>query len=116
MRRLRVCPPSQVYGRWDGGNTMAIQASLRLSKGKGTISSSDDPDNGPRTTPLTLRRGTEAALHSLCAQLDPSRARRIEESLPTGVSPSRPSKASERKGERWLLSWIRARAPLSEAS
>jgi hypothetical protein len=69
--------PSQMHGRWDGGNTIAIQASLHLSYGKGAISSSDDPDIGPRTTPLTLRRGTEAAFDSLCAQLDPSRARRI---------------------------------------
>lgn len=67
-----------MHGRWEGGNTIAIQASLSLLDGKGGLWSSDDPDIGPRRTPLILRRGTEATFDALCAQLDPSRARRTK--------------------------------------
>ena len=61
--------PSHLYGRWDGSDSLALEASLYLMRGKSAISKSDDPDTGLRNTPLTLRRGTEADFDSLCGRL-----------------------------------------------
>jgi hypothetical protein len=61
--------PSHLYGRWDGGDSLAFEASLYLERGKAAITKSDDPDTGLRKTPLTLRRGTEATFDSLCSRL-----------------------------------------------
>ena len=61
--------PSHLYARWDGGDSLALEASLYLRRGKSAITKSDDPDTGLRRTPLTLRRGTEATFTSLCARL-----------------------------------------------
>jgi hypothetical protein len=60
--------PSHIYGRWDGTDSLALEASLYLRRGESAITKSDDPDTG-RNTPLTLRRGTEATFNSLCGRL-----------------------------------------------
>ena len=61
--------PSHIYGKWDGAESLALEVSLYLRRGKSAISKSDDPDTGLRRTPLTLRRGTDAAFTALCSQL-----------------------------------------------
>ena len=61
--------PSHLYGRWDGGDSLALEASLYLRRGKSAITKSDDPDTGLKNTPLTLRRGTEATFTEVCARL-----------------------------------------------
>ncbi|HEX6051707.1 MAG TPA: hypothetical protein VFZ21_20710, partial [Gemmatimonadaceae bacterium] len=61
--------PSHLYGRWDGGDSLAFEASLYLRRGASAISQSDDPDTGLKKTPLTLRRGTEATFTSSCSRL-----------------------------------------------
>ena len=61
--------PSHLYGRWDGADSLALEASLYLRRGRSAITKSDDPDTGLRKTPLTLRRGTEATFNSLCVRL-----------------------------------------------
>ena len=60
--------PSHLYGRWDGGDSLALEASLYLRRGKSAITKSDDPDTGLKNTPLTLRRGTEATFTEVCAR------------------------------------------------
>jgi hypothetical protein len=60
--------PSHLFGRWDGTDSLALEASLYLRRGPSAITQSDDPDTG-RNTALTLHRGTEAAFHSLCGRL-----------------------------------------------
>jgi hypothetical protein len=60
--------PSHIRGRWDGRDSLALEASLYLRRGKSAISSSDDPDT-KGDTPLTMKRGTEAAFDSLCSRL-----------------------------------------------
>ena len=61
--------PSHLYGRWDGSDSLALEASLYLMRGKSAITKSDDPDTGLRNTPLTLKRGTAAEFDSLCGRL-----------------------------------------------
>ena len=61
--------PSHLYGRFDGGDSVAFEASLYLRRGKSAITKSDDPDTGLQNTPLTLRRGTEATFTALCSRL-----------------------------------------------
>lgn len=61
--------PSHLYGRWDGADSLALEASLYLRRGESAITKSDDPDTGLQNTPLTLRRGTEAEFDSLCSRL-----------------------------------------------
>ena len=61
--------PSHLYGRFDGSDSLALEASLYLRRGGSAITRSDDPDTGLRRTPLTLRRGTEATFASLCNRL-----------------------------------------------
>ena len=61
--------PSHLYGRFDGGDSLALEASLYLRRGQSAITKSDDPDTGLQNTPLTLRRGTEATFTGLCARL-----------------------------------------------
>jgi hypothetical protein len=61
--------PSHLYGRWDGTDSLALEASLYLRRGKSAITKSDDPDTGLDKTPLTLRRGTMATFDSLCSGL-----------------------------------------------
>ena len=60
--------PSHLYGRFDGSDSLALEASLYLRRGKSAITQSDSPDTG-RNTRLTLRRGTEATFTSLCGRL-----------------------------------------------
>jgi hypothetical protein len=60
--------PSHIRGRWDGGDSLALEASLYLRRGKSAISSTDDPDTRG-DTPVTMTRGTEAAFDSLCSRL-----------------------------------------------
>lgn len=60
---------SHLYARWDGGDSLALEASLYLRRGEAAITRSDDPDTGLNRTPLTLRRGTEATFTALCGQL-----------------------------------------------
>ena len=61
--------PSHIDGNWNGADSLALEASLYLMRGKSAITKSDDPDTGLRKTPLTLRRGTEAAFTALCDRL-----------------------------------------------
>jgi len=61
--------PSHLYGRWDGADSLALEASLYIRRGKSAISKSDDPDTGLNKTPLTLRRGTDAGFTALCDRL-----------------------------------------------
>ena len=57
--------PSDMKGRWAGGDSIAVSISLYLRKGKSAISATDDPDTGP-DTPATLVRAAEADSASLC--------------------------------------------------
>ena len=61
--------PSHLYGRFDGSDSLALEASLYLRRGNSAITGSDDPDTGLKRTPLTLRRGTEATFTALCGRL-----------------------------------------------
>jgi hypothetical protein len=61
--------PSHLYGRWDGADSLPLEASLYLRRGRSAITKSDDPDTGLNKTPLTLRRGTQASFDSLCSRL-----------------------------------------------
>ena len=60
--------PSHMKGRWGGGDSIELEISLHLRRGKSAISNSADPDTG-RDTPATLNRGTEAQLTALCRRL-----------------------------------------------
>jgi hypothetical protein len=60
--------PSHLYGRFDGSDSLAFEASLYLRRGTSAITGSDDPDTGRRTR-LTLRRGTDTTFNSLCGRL-----------------------------------------------
>ena len=57
--------PSHIRGRWDGANTLGLDVSLYLRRGKSAITDSADPDTG-RDTPMTMQHGTEAEFTSLC--------------------------------------------------
>jgi hypothetical protein len=57
--------PSHIRGRWDLANSLVLDVSLHLRRGKSAITSSDDPDTG-RDSPATLKRGTEAEFTALC--------------------------------------------------
>lgn len=59
--------PSHILGQWAGGDSIELEVSLYLRRGKSAISSTDDPDTG-RDTPATLKRGTEAEFNALCGQ------------------------------------------------
>lgn len=59
--------PSHIQGRWDGGDSLMLRASLYWRRGGAAVSSTDDPDT--KDTPLTLKHGTDAAFNSLCSQL-----------------------------------------------
>ena len=61
--------PSHLYGHFDGSDSLALEASLYLRRGKSAITGSDDADTGLKRTPLTLRRGTEATFTALCGRL-----------------------------------------------
>jgi hypothetical protein len=61
--------PSHLYGRWDGADSLPLEASLYLRRGRSSITKSDDPDTGLNKTPLTLHRGTQATFDSLCSRL-----------------------------------------------
>ena len=60
--------PSHIKGRWGGSDSIDLEVSLHLRRGKAAISNSADPDTG-RDTPVTLRRGTEAQFTALCSRL-----------------------------------------------
>ena len=64
--------PSHIRGQWDGGDSLALEASLYLRRGKSAISGGDNPDTSGETS-ITVRRGTEAEFNALCAQLAPQR-------------------------------------------
>ena len=61
--------PSHLYGVFDGSDSLALEVSLYMRRGRSAITQSDDPDTGLKRTPLALRRGTEAAFTSLCGKL-----------------------------------------------
>jgi len=54
-------------GQWGGKDSITLDVSLHLRRGKSAISSSDDPDTG-RDTRVTLNRGTEAEFTALCSR------------------------------------------------
>ena len=60
--------PSHIKGRWSGSDSVDLEVSLHLRRGKSAISNSADPDTG-RDTPVTLNRGTEAQFTALCSRL-----------------------------------------------
>ena len=60
--------PSHMKGRWSGNDSIDLEVSLHLRRGKAAISNSADPDTG-RDTPVTLNRGTEAQFTALCSRL-----------------------------------------------
>ena len=60
--------PSHMKGRWGGRDSIDLEISLHLRRGKSAISNSADPDTG-RDTPATLNRGTEAQFTALCSRL-----------------------------------------------
>jgi len=59
--------PSHMKGQWGGKDSITLDVSLHLRRGKSAISSSDDPDTG-RDTRVTLNRGTEAGFTALCSR------------------------------------------------
>jgi len=59
--------PSHMKGQWSGKDSITLDVSLYLRRGKSAISSSDDPDTG-RDTRVTLNRGTEAEFTALCSR------------------------------------------------
>jgi hypothetical protein len=61
--------PSHIYGRFDGSDTLALEASLYLRRDGSAITSTADADTGLQRTPFTLRRGTETTFHALCGEL-----------------------------------------------
>jgi hypothetical protein len=60
--------PSHIKGWWGGGDSIDLEISLHLRRGKSAISNSADPDTG-RDTPATLKRGTESQFTTLCSSL-----------------------------------------------
>jgi hypothetical protein len=60
--------PSHIAGRWGGKESIELDVTLHLRRGKSAISASDDPDTG-RDQRVTLNRGTEAEFTALCAKL-----------------------------------------------
>ena len=60
--------PSHMKGRWGGGETIDLEISVHLHRGKSSISNSADPDTG-RDQQATLRRGTDAQFSSICQSL-----------------------------------------------
>lgn len=59
--------PSHMIGRWGGKDSIDLEVSLHLRRGKSAISSTDDPDTG-RDQRVTLNRGTEADFTALCGR------------------------------------------------
>src|SRR5215207_9123603 len=60
--------PSHIKGRWVGNDSIDLEVSLHLRRGKSAISNSADPDTG-HDTPVTVKRGTEAQFTALCGRL-----------------------------------------------
>jgi hypothetical protein len=58
--------PSHIRGRWNGGDSLALEADLYLRRGASAMSSTDDPDTGKSAT-LGMTRGDEARYRALCA-------------------------------------------------
>ena len=59
--------PSHMKGQWGGKDSITLDVSLYLRRGKSAISSTDDPDTG-HDTRVTLNRGTEAEFTALCSR------------------------------------------------
>jgi hypothetical protein len=59
--------PSHFRGRWDGRDSLAIEADVHIRRGQSSMSTGDDP-NGPKPR-LGMRRGGEGAFNALCARL-----------------------------------------------
>lgn len=64
--------PSHMRGRWNGRDSLALEADVYLRRGASAISSTDDPHTGPPAT-VGLHRGGEAEYRTLCARLPKSR-------------------------------------------
>ena len=60
--------PSNMRGRWNGGDSLALEVDLYLRKGVSAITATDDPDTGA-PTPLRMARGTESQFHALCRRI-----------------------------------------------
>jgi hypothetical protein len=60
--------PSHMKGRWSGGETIDLEISLHLHRGKSSITNSADPDTG-HDQQATLGRGTAARFGSICQSL-----------------------------------------------
>lgn len=58
--------PSHIRGRWNGRDSLALEADVHLRRGTSAISSTDDPDTGKPAT-LGMTRGDEAQYRALCA-------------------------------------------------
>ena|SRR5688572_2794560 len=60
--------PSHMKGQWGGKDSITLDVSLYMRRGKSAISGPDYPDTG-RDTRVTLTRGTEAEFTALCGKL-----------------------------------------------
>lgn len=60
--------PSHMRGRWDGRDSLALEADVYLRRGQAAISATDDPDTG-KPASVGMRRADEAAFRALCAGL-----------------------------------------------
>jgi hypothetical protein len=60
--------PSNLQGRWNGGDSLALEAALSLRNGASAITASDDPDTGA-PVPLRMARGTESQFRALCSRI-----------------------------------------------
>jgi hypothetical protein len=62
--------PSNLQGRWNGSDSLALEAALYLRDGVSAITDSDDPDTGA-PVPLRMARGTESQFRALCGRIAP---------------------------------------------
>jgi hypothetical protein len=57
--------PSHIRGRWDGRDSLALEADVHMRRGQSAISGGDDPNTGKPAT-LGMGRGDEAKFRALC--------------------------------------------------
>ena len=60
--------PGQMRGRWNGHDSLALEADMYLRRGQSAIRGSDDP-NTSRPAHIGLRRGSEAEFRARCGAI-----------------------------------------------
>jgi hypothetical protein len=60
--------PSHMRGRWDGRDSLALEADVYLRRGQSAISATDDPHTG-KPAIVEMRRADEAEFRALCARV-----------------------------------------------